>query len=218
MEGRPDKPAVKCDGVVRSWRAFDGRINRIARRLSDMGLGRGDKIAILAANSIEYLETFMAACGPASVSCRSRPWRRPMRSRRCSTIATPRSCSCRTSTARWSSPMRDVWASWWPAAASPTILPGRVGRASRPGWRRRAMRRSRPRSARSTTSTSSTVPARPACPRASFIRTRCAASFPCASQPSTTGRTRSRWSRRRSIRTPRSSHSWPPLAWAARRS
>ncbi|MDP3241127.1 MAG: class I adenylate-forming enzyme family protein [Reyranella sp.] len=55
----PDKPAVKCDGVVRSWRAFYGRINRIARRLSEMGLGRGDKIAILAANSIEYLETFM---------------------------------------------------------------------------------------------------------------------------------------------------------------
>ena len=55
----PDKPAVKCDGVVRNWAEFDGRINRIARRLSEMGLGRGDKIAILAANSIEYLETFM---------------------------------------------------------------------------------------------------------------------------------------------------------------
>jgi long-chain acyl-CoA synthetase len=58
-KNHPDKPAVKCDGVVRSWRAFDGRINRIARRLSEMGLGRGDKVAILAANSIEYLETFM---------------------------------------------------------------------------------------------------------------------------------------------------------------
>ena len=58
-KSHPDKPAVKCDGTVRSWRAFDGRINRIARRLSEMGLGRGDKVAILAANSIEYLETFM---------------------------------------------------------------------------------------------------------------------------------------------------------------
>ncbi|MBL0900686.1 MAG: acyl--CoA ligase, partial [Reyranella sp.] len=55
----PAKAAVKCDGVVRSWAAFDKRINRIARRLSEMGLGRGDKIAILAANSIEYLEAFM---------------------------------------------------------------------------------------------------------------------------------------------------------------
>ena len=55
----PDKAAVKCAGTVRSWRDFDRRINRIARALSGMGIGKGDKIAILAANSIEYLETFM---------------------------------------------------------------------------------------------------------------------------------------------------------------
>ena len=55
----PAKAAVKCDGVVRSWAEFDRRINRIARRLAEMKLGRGDKVAILAANSIEYLETFM---------------------------------------------------------------------------------------------------------------------------------------------------------------
>jgi long-chain acyl-CoA synthetase len=55
----PDKPAVVCEGGTRSWRAFDRRINRIARTLAGLGVGRGDKIAILAANSIEYLETFM---------------------------------------------------------------------------------------------------------------------------------------------------------------
>jgi long-chain acyl-CoA synthetase len=55
----PDTAAVKCDGTVRSWSAFDRRLNKIARRLGEMGLGRGDKIAVLAANSIEYLETFM---------------------------------------------------------------------------------------------------------------------------------------------------------------
>ncbi|TAJ39550.1 MAG: 4-coumarate--CoA ligase, partial [Reyranella sp.] len=37
----PDKPAVKCDGVTRSWAEFDKRINRIARRLAEMKLGRG---------------------------------------------------------------------------------------------------------------------------------------------------------------------------------
>ncbi len=57
----PDKAAVKCDGVMRSWAGFDKRLNKIARRLSEMGLGRGDKVAVLAANSIEYLETFMGA-------------------------------------------------------------------------------------------------------------------------------------------------------------
>jgi long-chain acyl-CoA synthetase len=55
----PDKRAVMCEGKVRTWREFDKRINQIARTLAGMGVGRGDKIAILAANSIEYLETFM---------------------------------------------------------------------------------------------------------------------------------------------------------------
>ena len=55
----PDKAAVKCEGATRSWGDFDRRVNRIARTLAGMGVGRGDKIAILAANSIEYLETFM---------------------------------------------------------------------------------------------------------------------------------------------------------------
>ena len=57
----PAQPAVKCDGVVRTWGDFDRRLNKIARTLAGMGLGRGDKIAVLAANSIEYLETFMGA-------------------------------------------------------------------------------------------------------------------------------------------------------------
>ena len=55
----PEKIAVMCEGKTRTWRAFDRRVNQIARALSGMGVGRGDKIAILATNSIEYLETFM---------------------------------------------------------------------------------------------------------------------------------------------------------------
>jgi len=55
----PDKPAVMCEGEVRSWRDFDRRVNRVARTLAGMGVGKGDKIAILAANSIASLETFM---------------------------------------------------------------------------------------------------------------------------------------------------------------
>ena len=55
----PDKRAAMCEGTVRTWRVFDKRINQIARTLAGMGVGRGDKIAILAANSVEYLETFM---------------------------------------------------------------------------------------------------------------------------------------------------------------
>jgi long-chain acyl-CoA synthetase len=55
----PDKCAVVCEGRSRTWCEFDRRINKIARTLAGMGIGKGDKIAILAGNSIEYLETFM---------------------------------------------------------------------------------------------------------------------------------------------------------------
>ncbi|MBS0222794.1 MAG: AMP-binding protein [Proteobacteria bacterium] len=55
----PNKIAVKCGDEVRSWHDFDRRINKVARTLATMGIGKGDKIAILAVNSIAYLETFM---------------------------------------------------------------------------------------------------------------------------------------------------------------
>ena len=58
-KARPDRIAAMCEGKARTWRDFDRRINRIARTLSGMGVVKGDKIAILATNSIEYLETFM---------------------------------------------------------------------------------------------------------------------------------------------------------------
>src|SRR6187455_1279656 len=55
----PDRRAVVCEGKGRTWREFDRRVNKIARTLAGMGIGKGDKIAILAGNSVEYLETFM---------------------------------------------------------------------------------------------------------------------------------------------------------------
>ena len=55
----PDRRAVVCEGKTRTWGAFDRRVNRIARALAGMGVGKGDKIAILGANSVEYLETFI---------------------------------------------------------------------------------------------------------------------------------------------------------------
>jgi len=55
----PDMRAVVCEGKTRTWREFDRRLNKIARTLAGMGIGKGDKIAVLAANSVEYLETFM---------------------------------------------------------------------------------------------------------------------------------------------------------------
>ena len=57
----PDRIAVKCDGRTITWGDFDRRLNRVARALAASGLAKGDKIAVLAVNSIEYLEVFMGA-------------------------------------------------------------------------------------------------------------------------------------------------------------
>jgi len=55
----PGKRAVVCGDETRSWAEFDQWANKVARTLAGMGVGKGDKIAILAANSMEYLETFI---------------------------------------------------------------------------------------------------------------------------------------------------------------
>jgi long-chain acyl-CoA synthetase len=58
---RPDQVAVSCEGRSVTWGAFDRRLNRIARALAAQGIVKGDKIAALSSNSIEYLELFMGA-------------------------------------------------------------------------------------------------------------------------------------------------------------
>ncbi len=55
----PGKRAVVCEGKTRTWGAFDKRVNKVAAALAAMGVGKGDKVAILGANSVEYLETFI---------------------------------------------------------------------------------------------------------------------------------------------------------------
>ena len=58
---RPDHPAVE-DGPRRlSYAAFNGRINRLAHVLRGLDIGRGDRVAILSENRLEYLELLFAA-------------------------------------------------------------------------------------------------------------------------------------------------------------
>ncbi len=52
----PDKEAVVCGEVRRSWRDFNNNLNRIANAVRDYGLGRGDKIAVLMGNAVKTLE------------------------------------------------------------------------------------------------------------------------------------------------------------------
>ena len=56
----PDKEAV-VDGARRvTYAEFDGSVNRLARALQLRGYTRGDALAILSGNSLEFLQTYFA--------------------------------------------------------------------------------------------------------------------------------------------------------------
>mgnify|MGYP001411471325 FL=1 len=52
----PDKEAVVCGQERRTWGDFDANMSRVANRLIAAGIGRGDRVAVLMANSVEILE------------------------------------------------------------------------------------------------------------------------------------------------------------------
>ena len=54
----PEKPAIVCGAERLSWGDFDARMNRVANLLLQMGLKKGDNVAILSANSVAYAELF----------------------------------------------------------------------------------------------------------------------------------------------------------------
>ena len=54
----PERPAIVCGERQLTWREFDERSNRLARRLIEGGLMPGDKVAFYLRNSPAYLELF----------------------------------------------------------------------------------------------------------------------------------------------------------------
>ena len=57
---RPDAVAVVFEGERFTYRQFWGRVARAGNMLRALGLGPGDKVATVAANSLELLETYWA--------------------------------------------------------------------------------------------------------------------------------------------------------------
>ncbi|TNE36206.1 MAG: 4-coumarate--CoA ligase [Alphaproteobacteria bacterium] len=57
----PSLEVIKCEGEVRTWSEFLPRTNKVANMLAARGLGRNDKVAMLARSSVEYLEVFLGA-------------------------------------------------------------------------------------------------------------------------------------------------------------
>ncbi len=56
----PDRLAMACDGDSRTFAQLQERVNRLANALQSLGVGKGDKVAVLALNSIPYVETYYA--------------------------------------------------------------------------------------------------------------------------------------------------------------
>jgi len=52
----PDKPALICGDVTRSWRQYEDRASRLATLLTEHGLGDDSKVGLYLHNSNEYLE------------------------------------------------------------------------------------------------------------------------------------------------------------------
>ncbi|HZJ28339.1 MAG TPA: AMP-binding protein, partial [Acidimicrobiia bacterium] len=57
----PEREALVCDGRSFTFSELDERVNRLAAHLAAGGIGPGDHVAVFLYNSVEYLETMLAA-------------------------------------------------------------------------------------------------------------------------------------------------------------
>ena len=56
----PDRVAMASDGKTRTFVEMQDRVNRLANALQAMGVGKGDKVSVMALNSMEYVEVYYA--------------------------------------------------------------------------------------------------------------------------------------------------------------
>src|SRR5574341_241172 len=56
----PDRTAMACDGKTRSFAELQDRVNRLANAMQAMGVGKGDKVSVMALNSMQYVEVYYA--------------------------------------------------------------------------------------------------------------------------------------------------------------
>src|SRR5215204_607490 len=58
---RPDHLAVVCGGHRSTFRELDRRVSRMANALHDLGLRKGDRLALVLPNCLELLDAYRAA-------------------------------------------------------------------------------------------------------------------------------------------------------------
>lgn len=60
-ERTPNKPAFVLGSASLTFSQYNERVNRLANALLDRGLGKGDRVAVLSSNRLEFAETYGAA-------------------------------------------------------------------------------------------------------------------------------------------------------------
>ncbi|NKB55150.1 MAG: AMP-binding protein [Alphaproteobacteria bacterium] len=70
-QARHRPQAIAIEDGVRQWTfaQFNARVNRLANSLSQVGIERGDRIAVLSENRVEYLEVTFAAAKLGAIFC-----------------------------------------------------------------------------------------------------------------------------------------------------
>ncbi len=58
----PSQVAFRCEGHEIDFAEAEDRVTRLARALSERGVGYGDRVAVLMMNRIEVIESYLAAC------------------------------------------------------------------------------------------------------------------------------------------------------------
>jgi acyl-CoA synthetase (AMP-forming)/AMP-acid ligase II len=56
----PERTAMSCNGKARTYMEMQERVNRLANAMQAMGVQQGHKIAVMALNSMEYVEIYYA--------------------------------------------------------------------------------------------------------------------------------------------------------------
>jgi acyl-CoA synthetase (AMP-forming)/AMP-acid ligase II len=56
----PERTAMVCETKARTYMELQDRVNRLANALQGLGVTQGDKIAVMAMNSMEYVEIYYA--------------------------------------------------------------------------------------------------------------------------------------------------------------
>ncbi|MDM8166691.1 class I adenylate-forming enzyme family protein [Roseovarius sp.] len=76
--GSPDEVAVRDGSVSLTYRDFNARVNKLTAALHDRGLSKGDRVALLSENCIDYV-TVLMACAKGGFVAACLNWRQTRR-------------------------------------------------------------------------------------------------------------------------------------------